>query len=380
MKENPLIQLQQFGQSVWLDYLHRRMFTSAELARLIEEDGLRGVTSNPAIFQKAIGDSEVYDEAIAALAKQGRSSEEIYQALVVEDVRQAADLFRPVYEASDGEHGFVSLEVNPHLAHDAEGTVREARMFWRLLARPNVMIKVPATEAGLPAIQQLISEGINVNVTLLFGLPRYRQVASAYLAGINARLRRDEPVRRVASVASFFLSRIDVLVDDLLECKEKGGDLGAEVAGLLKGRVAIACARKAYQIYQEIYGAEAFRTMAVKGVRSQRLLWASTSTKNPDYSDVMYVEPLIGQETVNTMPRETLRAYREHGEPAERLQLEMELVDKVLLEDLPSLGIDLDRVSQQLEDEGVEKFNKPFDQLLAGLEEKRRAASQQQAA
>jgi len=373
MKENPLITLQQFGQSIWLDYLHRRMFDSGELARLIDGDGLRGVTSNPAIFQKAIGGSEVYDEAIATLARQGKSSEEIYRVLVVEDVQRAADLFRPLYDSSDGLHGYVSLEVNPHLADDTEGTVQEARMFWRLLDRPNVFIKVPATEAGLPAIRQLISDGINVNVTLLFGLLRYRKVAEAYLAGLEDRICLGEPVQRVASVASFFLSRIDVLLDERLPQKQKEGGLPAGVPAALQGEVAIACAKKAYAIYQEIYTAPAFTRMAGKGARPQRLLWASTGTKNPAYSDVKYVEPLIGPETINTLPQETLQAYREHGDPAERLGQGLELADKVL-EDLVSLGIDIDLIARKLEEEGVDKFNQPFDKLLGEIDLRRRKA------
>ena len=373
MKENPLITLQQFGQSIWLDYLHRRMFDSGELARLIDGDGLRGVTSNPAIFQKAIGDSEDYDGAIATLARQGKSSEEIYRVLVVEDVQRAADLFRPLYDSSDGLHGYVSLEVNPHLADDTEGTVQEARMFWRLLDRPNVFIKVPATEAGLPAIRQLISDGINVNVTLLFGLLRYRKVAEAYLAGLEDRICLGEPVQRVASVASFFLSRIDVLLDERLPQKQKESGPPAGVPAALQGEVAIACAKKAYAIYQEIYTAPSFMRMAGKGARPQRLLWASTGTKNPAYSDVKYVEPLIGPETINTLPQETLQAYRDHGRPAALLQEGLELADKVL-EDLVSLGIDIDLIARKLEEEGVDKFNKPFDKLLGEIDLRRRKA------
>lgn len=370
MKKNPLVRLQEFGQSVWLDFLHRRMFASGELQQLIDRDGLRGVTSNPSIFHKAIGEGDTYDDAIAALAKEGKGTEEIYRTLVVEDVQSAADLFRPLYDASDGVHGFVSLEVNPHLAHDTAGTVREARMFWRLLDRPNVLIKVPGTDAGLPAIRQLITEGINVNVTLLFGLPRYRQVTAAYQAGLADRVSKGESVQRISSVASFFLSRIDVLVDRLLGEKEKAGGGEAEAAGQLQGQVAIACAKKAYEIYSEIYDRRAFGKMAEKGARPQRLLWASTSTKNPAYSDIKYVEPLIGPETINTLPQETMDAYRDHGTPAERLQQELETAGKVL-DDLAGVGIDLDAVTRQLEDEGVDKFNRPFDKLMREIELRR---------
>lgn len=370
MKNNPLLKLQQYGQSIWLDYLHRRMFDTGELSRLIDEDGLRGVTSNPSIFQKAIGESEVYDGDIARLARAGKSAEQIYQTLIVEDVRRAADLFRRLYDASEGQHGFVSLEVNPHLAHDTGRTIEEARHYWQLLARPNVFIKVPATEAGLPAIRQLISEGINVNVTLLFGLPRYRKVFSAYLDGIADRVDQGNPVNRVASVASFFLSRIDVLVDEILDRKISEGGLEAHTAEALKGQVAIASAKSAYGIYKEICAGSPFKKMAGKGARPQRLLWASTSTKNPDYSEVKYVEPLIGADTVNTLPLETLRAYRQHGDPADRLEKELDRAAEVL-KDLAGLNIDLDMVTKQLEDEGVDKFIKPFDQLMTSIEQRR---------
>jgi transaldolase len=370
MKNNPLLKLQQFGQSIWLDYLHRRMFDTGELSRLIDEDGLRGVTSNPSIFQKAIGESEVYDDDIAHLARAGKSTEEIYQTLIVADVQQAADLFRRLYDASEGQHGFVSLEVNPHLAHDTQRTIEEARHYWQLLARPNVFIKVPATEAGLPAIRQLISEGINVNVTLLFGLPRYHKVFSAYLEGIAERLDQGKPVNRVSSVASFFLSRIDVLVDGILEQKEKKGGLEAHTAEALKGQVAIASAKSAYGIYKEICAEGSFKKMAGKGAHPQRLLWASTSSKNPDYSELKYVEPLIGADTVNTLPLETLRAYRQHGDPADRLEKELDRAGEIL-KDLADLKIDIDAVTKQLEDEGVDKFIKPYEQLMTSIEQRR---------
>jgi transaldolase len=370
MAQNPLTTLQEFGQSVWLDYLHRQMFDSGELARLIAEDGLRGITSNPAIFQKAIGESTVYDQAIADLAREGKSTDEIYRTLVIEDVQRAADLFRPLHDQSSGLHGFVSLEVNPHLAHNTAATISEAREFWGRLDRPNVFIKVPATKEGLPAIRQLISEGINVNVTLLFGLPRYWQVAEAYVAGLGDRMSRGESVRRISSVASFFLSRIDVLVDQLLEGKEKEGNSVGATAGRLKGEVAIASARMAYQIYKEIRDGASFQALAAKGAWPQRLLWASTSTKNPAYRDVKYVEPLIGEDTINTLPQETVNAYRDHGQPASRLEEDTDGARKVLTS-LTGLGIDIDAVTQQLEDEGVGKFNRPFDILMASIDQRR---------
>jgi transaldolase len=371
MKDNPLLRLSAFGQSIWLDYIRRQMIDSGELIKLIDGDGLKGVTSNPAIFQKAIAGSADYDQAIRSLAQAGASIEAIYQVLTVEDVQRAADLFRPLYDRVTGQDGFVSLEVNPHLAHDTQGTVAEARRLWQALARPNVLIKVPATREGLPAIRQLISEGINVNVTLLFGLPRYREVAEAYIAGLEDRATQGQPLDRVASVASFFLSRIDVLLDPKLEKLAAAAGPAAQTARDLVGQVAIASAKMAYTIYQQIFGSARFQKLAVQGARPQRLLWASTSTKNPAYPDVKYVEPLIGAETVNTLPPETLAAYRDHGNPAARLT---EGEDRAAgnLARLAELGLDLDSATQQLEDEGVEKFNQPFDSLMATLGSKRR--------
>jgi transaldolase len=371
MKANPLLKLSALGQSIWLDYIRRQMIDAGELKKLIDDDGLKGVTSNPAIFQKAIAGSTDYDEAIRTLARAGASVEAIYQVLTVEDVQRAADLFRPIYDREDGRDGFVSLEVNPHLAHDTRGTIQEARHLWQALARPNVLIKVPATREGLPAIRQLIGEGINVNVTLLFGLPRYREVAGAYIAGLEDRAAQGRPLNRVASVASFFLSRIDVLLDPKLEKLAVATGPHARTARDLVGQVAIASARAAYIIYQEIFGSERFKKLAAQGARPQRLLWASTSTKNPAYPDLKYVEPLIGPDTVNTLPPETLAAYRDHGDPAARLTEGVHRAAAALAR-LPELGLDLDQATQQLEDQGVEKFNQPFDSLMATLEGKRR--------
>ena len=371
MSKNPLQKLEDFGQSPWLDFIRRHLITSGELQRLIDEDGLKGVTSNPAIFDKAIEGSDDYDEAIRALANQNKSVEEIYQNITVEDIQWAADVFYPLYEKVDGKDGYVSLEVNPHLARDTDGTLAEARRLWKTAGRPNIFIKVPATKEGLPAIQQLLSEGINVNVTLLFGLPRYEEVAEAYIAGLEERAKKGEPIARVASVASFFLSRIDVLVDPRLEKMMAGGGDQATAAKNLHGQVAVASAKMAYHHYKRIFGQDRFKALADKGARPQRVLWASTSTKNPDYSDIKYVEPLIGPNTVNTMPMETLEAYRDHGNPAPRLE---EGVDEAaaVLQRLPELGIDLKQVTQQLVEEGIEKFNKPFDSLLNTLDKKRR--------
>ena len=369
-ERNPLRRLEQFGQSIWLDYIRRRMITSGELQRLIDEDGLKGITSNPAIFEKAIAKSQDYDEAMRAMVRQNKSVTEIYHDITVADVQMAAYKFLPLYNKLDGRDGFVSLEVNPHLARDTDGTISEARQLWQAVSRPNVLIKVPATLEGLPAITRLISEGINVNITLLFGLPRYEQVAEAYLAGLEARLAKGESVQRLASVASFFLSRIDVLVDPILEKMAAAGGPQAQTAKSLRGEVAIASAKLAYAIYRRLFSTERFKSLAAKGARTQRVLWASTSTKNPDYSDVKYVEPLIGPDTINTMPPETLEAYRDHGNPAPRLE---EGVDQAtaVLQRLPELHIDINQVTQQLEDEGIDKFNKPYDSLLKTLEDKR---------
>ena len=367
MKNNSLKQLGTLNQSIWLDYIRRDLIAGGGLRRLIEEDGLRGMTSNPAIFEKAIAQSHDYDEDIREMALQGKGAEAIYETLSQADVRSAAAEFRPLYDSTDGKDGYVSLEVNPHLAHDTKGTTEEARRLSTALNRPNVLIKVPATAEGLPAIRQLISEGISVNVTLLFGLPRYRQVVEAYIAGIEARSAQGKPVKHIASVASFFLSRIDALVDPLLEkLIAQGGKEEADLAKKVRGQSAIASAKMAYQIYKEIFASERFRKLSDKGARVQRLLWASTSTKNPDYGDVKYVEALIGPDTVNTAPPETLDAYRDHGKPKSRLEQDVKEARRVL-ERLAELGISIDKVTQQLEDEGVEKFNKPFDKLMETL-------------
>jgi transaldolase len=369
MSTNPLKLLGTFGQSIWLDYIRRDLIESGTLQHMIVEDGLRGMTSNPAIFQKAIGESHAYDEAIAAMVKDGLQVQAIYEALSQQDVQGAADAFLPLYRKTEGGDGYVSLEVNPHLARDTEGTIREARRLWAALERPNVLIKVPGTAEGLPAIRQLISEGINVNVTLLFGLTRYWQVAEAYLAGIQARLDQGLAVKQVASVASFFVSRIDTQVDPLLESFFPQGGKGAQTARELHGLVAVASARLAYQNYRELFGSARFKPMAEAGARTQRLLWASTGTKNPDYSDVKYLEALIGPETINTAPLETLAAYRDHGQPKVRLDHDLEQAGRAMGQ-LRELGISIDDVTAQLEAAGVEKFIQPFDQLMETLARK----------
>ena len=373
MNKNPLLELEALGQSIWLDWLRRSGLESGDLKRWIEEDGVGGLTSNPSIFEKAIAGSHDYDSAIRAMALEGKSIEAIYEALTVEDIQRAADLFRPTFDRLNGADGFVSLEVSPKLAHDTEGTVNEARRLWGKVNRPNLFIKVPATKEGLPAIRQLIGEGINVNITLLFGLPRYREVAEAYIGGLETLAKAGKPLDKVHSVASFFLSRIDVLVDPQLDKLKQESESEAEIAGSLVGQAAIASAKVAYQIYKEIFNGKRFQKLAQKGARTQRVLWASTSTKNPQYIDVKYVEPLIGPETINTVPIETLDAYRDHGHPTRSVEEDVEDAYGVL-EGLGQVGIDIDQVTQQLEDEGVEKFDNALEKLMSALSEKRQAS------
>jgi transaldolase len=366
MKTTALNQLHPLGQSIWMDCIGRDLISSGKLRRLIDEDGLRGMTSNPSIFEKAIVDSHAYDDDIRAMVLQGKEAEAIYASLSQSDVQRAADEFRPLYDASHGKDGYVSLEVNPHLAHDTDGTLKEARQLWEALDRPNILIKVPATQDGLPAIRQLLSEGINVNVTLLFGLSRYRQVVEAFIGGLEARVGRGQSVRHLASVASFFVSRIDTMVDPLLDAIVEQGGQQAELAQLVRGQIAIASAKRAYQIYNETVSSERFQGLANRGARSQRLLWASTGTKNSAYSDVKYIEALIGPETVNTAPLETIDAYRDHGAPKSRLELDVREASWIM-DQLPKLGIAIDDVTRRLEEEGVMKFDEPFDLLLKTL-------------
>jgi len=364
MTNNPLLKLHAHGQSIWLDYIQRGMLDNGEITRMIETDGLAGMTSNPAIFEKAISGQHDYDAAIASQVRTGASARDLYDTLTRDDVGHAADLLRPVYEQSGGRDGYVSIEVSPHLAHDSDATVREAHALWAHLARPNVMIKVPATRAGLSAIQALLAAGVNVNVTLLFGVQRYREVADAFVRGLEQRAATGAPLDHVASVASFFLSRIDTLVDQRLDA------LQGESRHPLRGAAAIANARLAYQYYREWTAGARWQALAAQGARSQRLLWASTGTKDPDYSDVKYVEALIGPDTVNTLPPDTLAAYRDHGAPVLRLE-EGLAAARELPAQLANLGIYLEQVSDELEADGVKKFITPYDKLLAVLEQRR---------
>ncbi len=370
MGTNPLWVLKQLGQSVWLDYIQRDMLKNGELRRLIEQDGVSGVTSNPAILEKAIVEHDDYNEAIERLARDGADARTIYANLVLEDVRETADLLRPVFESTEGHDGFVSLEVSPHLAYATEASVREAKRLWAELERPNVMIKVPATREGLPAMRALLADGVNVNATLLFSLSRYHEVAEAFLAGLEDRVASDKPVDRLASVASFFLSRIDVLVDKQLDQLGRSDPERLAEARALRGEAATASARLAYQDFKPIFSGARWDALTQRGARPQRLLWASTSTKDPTYRDVKYVEALIGPDTVNTLPPETLAAYRDHGEPALRLEDNVTEAREVL-EKLAALGIDLTAATAQLEREGVQKFIVPYDQLLQTLARRR---------
>jgi transaldolase/glucose-6-phosphate isomerase len=371
---NPLRALREQGQSPWLDYIRRGLLTSGELQRLIDEEGLMGITSNPAIFEKAITGSQDYTAAIAALETEHLDAMALYERLVSEDIRQAADMLRPVYEETQGRDGYVSLEVSPYLARDTEGTIAEARRLWQVIQRPNLMIKVPATPEGIPAIQKLISEGININVTLLFAQEVYRQVAEAYLAGLEALAAAGGDLRRVASVASFFVSRIDSLVDAKLEAKLRAGEGDRALLESLKGKVAIANAKLAYQAYRKIFAGERWERLAAAGARPQRLLWASTSTKNPQYSDVLYVEELIGPDTVNTMPPATWEAFRDHGRVRPTLESELEAAYDTL-ETLAKVGISLAEVTDTLLIEAIRLFAEPFDKLLNSLDKKCKAVN-----
>lgn len=361
---NRLLELREQGQAVWLDYIRRDLLTTGELATLVREDGVSGVTSNPAIFNQAIGESSLYDAALEEVLAEAPDTSivSLYEELAIQDIRRAADILGGVYQASEGADGFVSLEVSPHLARDTEGTVAEAHRLWSWVERPNLMIKVPATAEGIPAIEELLAADINVNVTLMFSLEHYEAVAQAYLRGA-ARAVQPE---RVASVASFFVSRVDSKLDSLLEAD------GSDAALALRGKTGIANSKLAYARYQELFEGDPFAPLAERGVRPQRVLWASTSTKNPAYRDVLYVEELIGPNTVNTIPPKTLDAFRVHGESRPSL-LEDLAAARQCVEALGGLGLDLAELTEELQREGVEKFVQPFDTLLATLATKREA-------
>jgi transaldolase len=361
MLQNKIKQIGNFGQSIWLDFFDREIMVTGKLKKMIEEDGISGVTSNPSIFEKAIRSGSDYDADIIALSQDNRSEEDAFLNLAVKDIRQAADLFKNVYKKSNGQDGFVSLEVSPGLAHDMEGTIEQANRLWKAVDRKNVMIKIPSTVEGLMAIRKCISEGININITLLFGLPRYQDVIEAYLSGLEDRVKANESIDQIASVASFFLSRIDVMVDPVLQTN------GLDT---LKGRVAIASAKKAYEIYKEAFSSERFKALESKGAKRQRVLWASTSTKDPAFSDVKYVASLIGPETINTVTLETLDAFRDHGRAENCLEDNIGEATKVLAQ-LKENNISIDAITQKLEEDGIEKFNKAYNGILEAMKEKR---------
>jgi transaldolase len=368
---NPLKQLESLGQSIWVDYIRRQFLENGDLEKLIQNDGISGVTSNPAIFEKAIAHSNDYDAVIEGMG--GQTPEAIYNALSIQDIQKAADQFQQLYISTKSLDGYVSLEVAPSFARNKEGTLAEARRLWREVERPNVMIKVPGTSECVEAIRDLIRDGININVTLLFSLENYEAVAKAYIEGLEARLDQGQNLQNVASVASFFLSRIDTLIDPKLE--EKAKDSNPEIAKAAQaalGEVAIASAKKAYQIYRQLFETERFEKLVSHGAQPQRLLWASTSSKNPNYSDVKYIETLIGPHTVNTVPMETLDAYRDHGKPALTVETKLDKADAVLAS-LPKLGLNLTDLTKQLENEGIDKFTEPFTKLMEAITEKAKA-------
>ncbi|HEB74758.1 MAG TPA: transaldolase [Nitrospirae bacterium] len=376
MHDNPLITLRQYGQSFWYDNISRGLLKSGELKRMIEEEGLRGVTSNPTIFHKSIQSGKDYDEELTELLGAGLSEKEIFYALAVRDISEACDLLLPVYEESKGIDGYVSIEVDPHLAHDTEGTVREALELAGRIGKPNLMVKVPATAEGLPAVEELIYRGCNINVTLLFSVKRYEEVLDAYMKGLERRLSEGEPLDTVASVASFFVSRVDTLTDRLLE--EKMGDAGADPEKIrsLMGKAAVANAQAAYQVFKDAFSSERFYALIKNGARIQRLLWGSTSTKNPAYRDVLYVEELIGPGTINTMPDATWRAFKDHGRVARTVDADIDEAFSVI-SSIEETGISMDRVTRELEEEGVRLFTESFDALLGLIAGKKRTGPRQ---
>ena len=362
MSSNKVKKIQDFEQSIWLDFIDRNLLSSGQLQKLIEEDGIKGLTSNPAIFEKAISSGTAYDEDIKKLAANEKDNEAIFYKMAVSDIQRAADVLMQVYDENvKGADGYISLEVSPYLAKDTNNTIKQAVELWEAIDRKNAMIKIPGTQEGLPAIRTCISKGININVTLLFGLERYEAVTEAYIAGLEDRVKQGKAINEIASVASFFLSRIDILIDPLLE--EKG-------AGELKGEVAIASAKMAYEIYKRVFTGERFLKLKEKGATPQRLLWASTSNKNPSSPDTRYVEALIGPKTVDTIPMETLEAFRDHGKANNTLEEGTEKASQ-LLERLKEAGINLLVVTQKLEDEGIDKFIKPYDKILQAIEKQK---------
>jgi len=376
---NPLLQLKALGQSVWYDNIDRSQLVSGQFKRLLDEDGICGVTANPTIFEKSISSGHAYDEQINQLIREGKSTNEIYEALIIQDIRTVADILRPIYDSANRQDGLVSLEVSPDLAHDTEGTLSEVRRFWKMVDRPNLMIKIPGTPEGIPAVLQALTEGINVNITLIFSISTYRQVAEAFISALEARRTAGEDISHMASVASFFVSRVDTLVDKLLEDKVKATSNTSEQQYLksLEGKAAIANARLVYQDFKKIFNTPRFAALKQAGAYVQRPLWASTSTKNPAYRDVLYAEELIGPDTVDTMPLETIENFRDHGRVRLIIEDNLEEAHQVF-DALEKIGIHYDQVTKQLQDEGVQKFADSFHTLFEGIAEKRKAIETQQ--
>ncbi len=376
-QENPLKALIRFGQSVWLDYIRRDLMTSGQLAQMIQVDGLRGMTSNPTIFEKAFAGSPDYQKPLADLAKRGDlDSKGIYETLAIRDIQDAADALRGVYDQTKRRDGYVSLEVSPYLAHKTQETKDEARRLWKTVSRENVMIKVPGTPEGIPAIRELIGSGINVNVTLLFAQDVYEKVAEAYIAGLEDFAKSGGDLSKVASVASFFVSRIDALIDGKIADTLKNPPAGADQALLqsIPGKVAIANAKLTYQLYKKIFSGPRWQALAARGATTQRVLWASTGTKNPAYSDVLYVEELIGPDTVNTVPPATLDAFRDHGKPRASLETDLDAAHKTMT-DLQRAGISMKAVTDKLTEDGVKLFAEAFDKLLAAVDKQAKLAT-----
>jgi transaldolase len=366
---NALVDLLKFGQSVWLDYIRRDLITTGELKRLIDEDGLRGMTSNPTIFEKAISAGSYYSDLLKTLKEKGNlDAKARFEALEIRDIQDAADILRPVFVSTKGRDGYVSIEVSPYLARDTQGTISEARSLWKAVGRENIMVKVPGTAEGLPAFQQLISEGININVTLLFSQVMYQNIAEAYITGLEQLAAQGGNVAKMASVASFFISRIDTAADNLLNARLKTSKDVKEqeqLKGLL-GKVAIANGKLAYQRYLKLFGSDRWKKLAAQGAQTQRVLWASTGTKNPNYSDVMYVEELIGQDTVNTLPVATLDAFRDHGHPRASLVENVPAAEQTM-QTLAKVGISIDEITDKLTDDGIRSFEDAFDKLLEAI-------------
>jgi transaldolase / glucose-6-phosphate isomerase len=376
-RENPLKALIRFGQSIWFDYIRRDLITTGQLARLIEDDGLRGMTSNPTIFEKAFSSSPDYQKPLGELARRGGlDAKGIYETLAIRDIQDAGDALRGVYDQTKRRDGYVSLEVSPYLAHKTQETMDEARRLWKTVGRQNVMIKVPGTPEGIPAIRQLIGSGININVTLLFAQSVYEKVAEAYIAGLEDFAKSGGDLSRVASVASFFVSRIDTLVDNKIADLLKNPPAGADPALLasLQGKVAIANAKQTYQLYKKIFSGPRWQGLASKGATTQRVLWASTGTKNPAYSDVLYVEELVGPDTVDTVPPATFDAFRDHGKPRASLEENLDAAHKTM-SDLDRSGISMKAVTDQLTEDGVKLFAEAFDKLLAEVEKQAQLAT-----